>query len=163
GFALGRDLADQDVARADLGTNIDDTGLIQLAQRRFTDVGDIGGDLLRPQLGFAGHAGQFRVVDGGETVYLYHAHGDEDGVLKVVAVPWHEGHAHVLTQGQLAHVHGGTISQDVAGSNHVTFLHQRPLVDAGVLVGTGVLGQGVDIHTRDRKSTRLNSSHVKIS
>src|SRR5690554_2001278 len=147
GFALGRDLADQDVAGADLGTNIDDTGLIQLAQRRFTDVGNIGGDLLRPQLGVAGHAGQFLDVDCGETVFLYHALGDEDGVLEVVAVPGHEGHAHVLTQGQLAHVHGGTISQDVAGSNHVTSLHQRPLVDAGVLVGTGVLGQGVDIHT----------------
>src|SRR5690606_1360301 len=138
GFALGCDLADQDVAGADLGTNIDDTGLIQLAQRRFTDVGNIGRDLLRPQLGVAGHAGQFLDVDGGETVFLYHALGDEDGVLEVVAVPGHEGHAHVLTQGQLAHVHGGTISQDVAGSNHVTFLHQRPLVDAGVLVGTGV-------------------------
>src|SRR5690606_24821913 len=147
GFALGRDLADQDIAGADFGTHVDNARLIQLAQGRLTDVGDIGGDFLRPQLGVAGYAGQLLDVDGGETVFLNHTFGDEDRVLEVVAVPGHEGDAHVLTQGQLAHVHGRAISQDVAGSNHVTFLHQRPLVDAGVLVGTGVLGQGVDIHT----------------
>src|SRR5690606_41517163 len=119
-FALGCDLPDQDVAGAYLGTNIDDTGLIQLSQRRFTDVGNIGRDLLWPQLGVAGHGGRFLVVDGGETVVLYHALGDEDGVLEVVAVPGHDGHSHVLTHGQLVHVHGGTIFQDVGASNHDT-------------------------------------------
>src|SRR5690606_12196181 len=37
---------------------------------------------------------------------------------------------------------------DVATRHHVTLAHQRTLVDAGVLVGTGVLGQVVDVDTR---------------
>ena len=87
-------------------------------------------------------------MNGGETIFLDHPLGDQDGILEVVAVPGHERHAHVLTQGQLAHVHGRAISHDIAGSNPVTHFHQRTLVDAGVLVGTGVFGQVVDIYTR---------------
>src|SRR5690606_12155840 len=40
------------------------------------------------------------------------------------------------------------VSQDILGLDHVTFLHQRTLVDAGVLVGTGVLDHRVDIDAR---------------
>src|SRR5690606_12717532 len=53
-FALGRDLANQNVARADLGADIDDASLIKVAQRLFTDVRDVAGDLFRAQLGIAG-------------------------------------------------------------------------------------------------------------
>src|SRR5690606_22067141 len=56
--------------------------------------------------------------------------------------------AHVLTQGQFTHVGGRTIGHDVATLNHVTLAYQRALVDAGVLVGTGVLGQVVDVDAR---------------
>src|SRR5690554_7769403 len=57
-----------------------------------------------------------------------------------------------------------TICQHVATGNDITLTHDRTLVDTGVLVRAGVLGEVVDIHTSiDRKSTRLNSSHVRIS
>src|SRR5690606_15989378 len=147
GFALGRDLADQDVAGAHFSTDVDDARFVQLAQRRFTDVGNIGGDFLRPQLGVTGYAGQLLDVDGGETIFLHHTLGDEDGVLEVVTVPRHERHAHVLPEGQLTHVHGGAVGQNILDRHHVTFLHQRALVDAGVLVGAGVLDQRVDVDT----------------
>ena len=86
-------------------------------------------------------------MDGGEPVFLYHTLGNEDGILEVVAIPGHEGDAHVLPKRQLAHIDGRSIGQDVATGNHVTFLDQRLLADTGVLVGTGVLGQVVNVHT----------------
>src|SRR5690606_36011280 len=52
---------------------------------------------------------------------------------------------HVLAQRQLADVGGRTVGQHVAALDPVAHVHQRTLVDAGVLVGTGVLDQGVDV------------------
>src|SRR5690606_11895583 len=63
----------------------------------------------------------------------------------VEAVPRHERHAQVLTQRQFAHVGGRTVGHDVAARHLIALAHQRTLVDAGVLVGTGVLGQVVDV------------------
>ena len=146
GLAFWRDLADQNVASADFSTHVDDTGFVQLVQRSLTHVRDVRGDFLWAELGVARHAGQFLDMDSGKTVFLNHALREEDGVLEVVAVPRHERDAHVLTQCQLAHVGGRTVGQDVAARDHVTLAHQRTLVDAGVLVRTGVLDQVVDVH-----------------
>jgi hypothetical protein len=119
GLALGRDLADQDIAVAHLGTDVDDAGFVEFRQRRFTDVGDIAADLLRTQLGVAGQTGQLLDMDTGEAIFLHHAFGDEDRVLEVVAVPGHEGDAQVLPQRQLAHVRGRTVGKHVIASNDV--------------------------------------------
>src|SRR5690606_28948092 len=51
GFALRRDLAHQDVARADFGTHVNDARLVQLVQRSLTHVGDVRGDFLWAELG----------------------------------------------------------------------------------------------------------------
>ena len=51
GFALGRDLADQDIAGLDLGTDKHDARLIQLGQRAFAHVGQVGRDFFGAQLG----------------------------------------------------------------------------------------------------------------
>src|SRR5690554_700817 len=85
-------------------------------------------------------------VNGGETVFFHHSLGQQDRVFKVVTVPRHESHPHVLAQGQFAHVGGWSIRHDVATLNYVPLLHQRTLVDAGVLVGAGVFDQVVDIN-----------------
>src|SRR5690606_7805552 len=55
---------------------------------------------------------------------------------------------HVLTQGQLAHINGRSVRQDVPARNLVAHFYDGALVDAGVLVGTGVLREVVDIYTR---------------
>ena len=148
GLALRRDLAHQDVAGLHFRADVGDARLIQLGQGRLAHVGDVRGDLLGTELGVAGDAGQLLDVDGRETVFLHHALGDEDGVLEVVAVPGHERDQQVLAQRQLAHVGGRTVRQGVAARDHVARHHQRTLVHAGVLVGTGVLGQVVDVHAR---------------
>ena len=147
GFAFGRNLTDQNVTRADFGTDVDDACFIQFTQRGLTDVGNIGGDLFRPQLGVAGHTGQFLDVDRGETVFLNHTLGEQNGVLEVVAVPGHERDTHVLTQRQIPHVDGRTVGEDIATCHVVARTHDGTLVHAGVLVRTGVLGQVVDVDT----------------
>ena len=91
-------------------------------------------------------------MDRGEPIFLHHPFGDEDGVLKVVAVPGHESDAHILTKRQLAQIHGRTVREHVTGRHHIALLYQRALVNAGVLVAPGVLGQAVDIDTRFPRS-----------
>ena len=50
GLALGRDLADQDVARAHLGADVDDALLVEVLEGLLADVGDVARDLFRPEL-----------------------------------------------------------------------------------------------------------------
>src|SRR5690606_16230112 len=84
-------------------------------------------------------------VDRGIAVVGHDALGNQHRVLKVVAVPRHEGDQHVLTQGELAQVAGGAIGQHVAPRHDITARHDGALVDVGVLVGAGVLFQVVDV------------------
>ena len=51
---------------AHLGADVNDAGLVELGQRRLTDVGDVAGDLFRPELGVAGDTRQLLDVDRGE-------------------------------------------------------------------------------------------------
>jgi len=147
GLALGRHLTDQDVARLDLGADIGNASFVQLRQCGFTDIRNICGDVLRPELGVARNAGELFDVDGGETVLLRQPLRDEDGVLEIVAVPRHEGDQTVLSERELTEIGGWTIGQGIATRDHITRLHQRTLINTGILVGARVLGQIVDVDT----------------
>jgi hypothetical protein len=123
--------------------------------------GDVAGDLLGSELGVAGDDGEFLDVDRGEAVVGDHALGDEDRVLEVVAVPGHEADQHVLAERELAQVGGSAVGHHVAAGDQVAHLHHRALVDVGVLVGTGVLDQVVDV---DADSPgRVSSSFTRIT
>ena len=113
-FALGGDLADEDVRRADLGADVDDARLVEVAQGFLADVGDVAGDLLRPELGVAGGDLELLDVDRGEDVVLDDPLGDQDRVLVVVAVPRHEGDEHVLAERQLAEIGRGAVGDELA-------------------------------------------------
>ena len=113
GFALGRHLADQDVAGMHLGTDIDDARLVEIAQAFFTDIRNVAGDRLRPELGVAGHDLEFLDMDRGEHVVAHDALGDQDAVFEVVAVPGHERDQHVPAKCQLAEVGRRTVGDDV--------------------------------------------------
>ena len=147
-FALRRDLADQDVAGAHFGADIDDAGLVEVLQRLFRDVGNVAGDFLGPELGVARHHLEFLDVDRGEDVVLDDALGEQDRVLEVVAVPRHERDQHVAAERQLAEIGRGTVGDDVALLDLIAHLHQRTLVDAGVLVRALELHQPVDVDAR---------------
>ena len=86
-------------------------------------------------------------MNRGETVFLDNTLGNEDRVFEVVAVPRHERYAHVLTERQFTEVGGRTVCQHVAALNRFIQRHARHLVDAGVLVRTGVFGQVIDVDT----------------
>ena len=149
-FTLGRHLAHQDVARLHFGTNIDDAGLIEVPQRFLADIRDVAGDFLLAQLGIPGHHLELFDVNGGEDVVARDALRDQDAVLKVVAVPGHERDEHVASQRQLAQLGARTVGDDLAGADHVAHFDQRPLVDAGALVGTHELPQPVNVHAARR-------------
>ena len=74
-------LPTQDVARLDLGADVDDARLVEVAKRFLADVGDVAGDVFRPELGVAGHDLEFLDVDRGEDVVLDDALGDQDRIL----------------------------------------------------------------------------------
>ena len=145
GLALGGDLAHQHVARAHLGPDADDAPLVEVLQDLLGQVGDVTGDLLRPQLGVAGVDLVGLDVDRREDVVAHQALGEDDGVLEVVALPRHEGDEQVLAQGQVAVVGGRAVGQHVALLDRHAHVDQGLLVDAGALVGAAELGQPVEL------------------
>ena len=102
GLALGRDLADQDVARLDLGADVDDPVLVEVLERLLADVRDVARDLLGTQLGVARLDLVLLDVDAGEQVVAHEAIADHDRVLVVAALPAHERNQDVAAEGQLA-------------------------------------------------------------
>ena len=67
-LALRGDLADEDVARFDLGADIDDPGLVEIFQRLLADVRNVARDLFLPELGVARHDLEFFDMDRGKHV-----------------------------------------------------------------------------------------------
>jgi hypothetical protein len=116
GLALGRDLADQDVASLDPGADADDAALVEVDQRLLGDVGDLARDLLHAALGVADLELELLDVDRGVDVVLDEALGEDDRVLEVVAVPGHERDEQVPPERELAPVGGGAVREDVARS-----------------------------------------------
>src|SRR5580693_1050348 len=147
-FALRRDLADQDVAGADFGADIDDAGFVEVFERLFRNVRNVAGDFLRPELGVTRHHFEFLNMDRSEDVVLDDALGEQDRVLEVVAVPRHERDERVAAERELAEIGRRPVGDDVALLDLIAYLHQRPLVDAGVLVGALELHQPIDVDAR---------------
>jgi hypothetical protein len=114
GLALRRHLADQQVARDDLGADADDAALVEVAQALLGAVGDVAGDLLVAELGRAGVDLVLLDVDRGEFVVLDQALGEDDRVLEVVALPGHEGDQAVLAEGDLATAGRRAVGEHVA-------------------------------------------------
>ncbi len=139
GLALGRDLAHEDVLRADLGADVDDAVLVEVGQGLLTDVRDVPGDLLGSELGVAGLALVLLDVDRGEAVVLHEALAQDDGVLVVAALPGHERDEDVLAERQLTHVGGIAVGDDLARLDLAADLDGRALVEAGALVGADEL------------------------
>ena len=139
---FGRDLADQDVAGADLGADVDDPLLVEVLEGLLADVRDVAGDLLGPELGVARLDLVLLDVDAGEQVVAHEAVADDDRVLVVAALPAHERDEHVLAERQLA-VLGRRASRRSAGrrSTRCADVDDRALVDAGALVAADELLQ----------------------
>ncbi len=75
-------------------------------------------------------------VNRSEAILAHKVFTDQNGVLVVAPFPRKEGYNHILAQSQLAKLGRRAISQDHARVNPLAFDDDRPLVDAGALVGT---------------------------
>ncbi len=171
-LGLRRHLADQDVARLDVGADPDDPVLVEVPQRLLRDVGDVAGELLAPQLGLADLDLELLDVDGRVDVLLHDPLGEDDRVLEVIAVPRHEPDQDVPAQGQLPLVGRGAVGQDLPLLDLLAGRDDRLLVQAGPLVQADVLAEleddvvveddprGVDVG--DRRVVRGLDDHARV-
>ena len=87
-------------------------------------------------------------MDRGKDVILGNPLGNQDRVLIVVAVPRHKRDNHVFAQRQFTQIGGRTIGDHLTFGDGLPHLHQRTLVDAGVLVRALEFPHAVDVHAR---------------
>src|SRR4029077_8577902 len=125
GFALRRDLANEDVARLHNRADADDAALVEIAQERFADIGDVAGDFFRTKLGVARFDFILLNVDRGVVVVLDQLFADQDGIFEVVPAPGHESHEHVAAKAEFAAVGARTVSENLRGLDAVAYAHER--------------------------------------
>src|SRR5262249_4249628 len=111
-LTLRRDLADQNITWLDLRANIDDPGLVEVFQRLLTDIWNVGRDLFLAQLGVTRHDLELFDVYRGEHVVRYQPLGNQDRILKIVAMPGHERAQDVAPERQLADVSRRSVGYD---------------------------------------------------
>ncbi len=135
GLTLGRDLADEDVARADLGADADDAALVEVLEDVLGEVRDVTGDLLGTELGVAGVDLVLLDVDRGEHVVAARAARDST-IASSKLWPFHGMNAtsRFLPERELTLVRRRAVGEHVALLHDVAFGDDRLLVDAGALV-----------------------------
>ena len=145
GLALRGDFTDQDIAGADLGTDLDDTVAVQILQRVVADVRDLAGDLLRAEFGVARLDRVFLNVDRGVNVLADQTLVQKDGVLVVVALPGHKADQRVLAERDLAVRRCRTVGDHLTRLDPFALCDDGALVDRGALVGAFELQEFVDV------------------
>ena len=147
-FALRSYLSNQNVARPDLGADVNDASLVQVPQRFLADVGDVASDLFRSQLRVARGNLELFNVDGCEDIVPRDALGYQNRIFEVVAVPRHERDEHIAAERKLAQVRRRSVRDHLAPFDPVADIDQRTLVDAGVLVRPLEFPKPVDVDSR---------------
>jgi len=143
---LGGDLADQNVSGLHGYAHADDTAFVQVLQGLFPYIGDVSGYLLLAQFRVPGHGLELFDMDGGIDVLLDDPLTHQNRIFVIVPPPGHEGHHDVSSQGQFTVVRGRTVGDDVPAAHSVALDDDWLLIEAGVLVGTLIFDQVVDIH-----------------
>ena len=145
-FTLWRDLTDKNITRLNVCADVYDTRFVEVAKSFFADVWNIACDFFRAKFRVTCRHFEFFDVDRRKHVVTRNALGDQDRVFVVVTIPRHKRDDHVFAQCQFTHICGWTVCNDFALLNRVTNLHQRTLVDCGVLVRTLELAHAVDVY-----------------
>src|SRR5690554_79270 len=143
GLTLGGDLAYEDVACRDLGTDADDAALVEVGEDLLGDVRDVPRDLLGAELRVARVDLVLLDVDRGEHVVLHETLAEDDRVLEVVALPRHERDEEVAPERELALVRRRTVGDDRADLDAVARLDDHALVVARALVRAAELRDAV--------------------
>ena len=144
--ALRRDFADQNIARLHFRADANHAVRSEVVQRFFAQIRNVTRDFFRPELGVARADLELVDVNGSVDVFLHHLLRDQDGVLKVVAVPRHERDQHVATERQFAVISVRSVGNDLTVLHMLTLLHDRLLVDAGGRIRPHELAQFVNVN-----------------
>src|SRR5207249_11722702 len=138
-------LPNKNVTRFALGTDADNPALIKIRESLVTHIGNVPGHLFRPQFGVARNTLEFFDMNRSINILFHDALTDKNRIFEVVPAPRHERHEHIAAERKLSHLRGGTISDNIPGLDLVAHYYDRPLVDAGVLIGALILDEIVDI------------------
>lgn len=141
GLRLRGNLADENVAGLDFRADADNAVAVEVFERLVADIGNVARDFLGPELGVAGGHFVLLNVDGSEHVVFYELFGEQNCVLKVVAVPRHEGDQHVLAERELSVFCGGAVGEDCSNLYRLPALYNGLLGEAGAGVGTHEFAQ----------------------
>ena len=134
GFALRRDLTDENIARIDLRAYANDTVLVEVFERLGADVGNVARDFLRAELGVARFGLVFIDMNRSKYVVLGNALADKDSVLVVVSFPAHKSDEHVFAERELGLRRGMSVRKHLPRSHAFALAHYRTLVNARALV-----------------------------
>ena len=147
GFALRRNLADQNVARLHGRADADHAALVEIAQEALVDVGNVPRDFLGTEFRVARFDFILLDVNRSVVVLFHQLFADEDGVFEVVPAPWHERHEHVAAESELAAIRARAVGQHLPLLHAVARANQRLLADAGVLVRALELREQVNVRS----------------
>ena len=114
-FALGGNLADQDIAGLNLGADANNAALVEIRKRLVADIGNIPGDFFGTELGIARNALELFDVNRSVNIFFDHPFADQNRIFEVVAAPGHQRDDDVAPQSELAHFRRRTIGDDIAG------------------------------------------------
>src|SRR5690625_1492832 len=133
-FPLEGGVADEDVALFHFGADADHAVFVEVAQCRFGQARNVPGDLLGSEFRVPCFLLELLDVDARVRVVTHEAFGQDDRVFEVVAAERHHGDQDVFAEREAAVFGSGTVSDDVTFLHAVAELHDRALVDVGVLV-----------------------------
>ena len=158
-LALRGDLADEDVARMDVGADADDTVGVEVLRGVLRNVRDVRGQLLDAALRVAHLHDVLVHVHRREDVLALDALRDHDGVLEVVPFPGHVGHLQVAAQRQLAVLRRVSLRKDLPLRDLVARQDGGTQRDRGVLVRAAVTRQriGRDLRIERREDLVLRA------
>ena len=138
---LGRNLADEDIARHHESAGANDPAFVEIAEGLGRNVGNVARELLPAQLGLADFDIELLDMDRSVGIVLDKTFADDDGIFKVITVPRHERDEDVAPQRQLAMMRGGAVGHDESLLDLLPHLYEWLLVQAGALVQADELAQ----------------------
>ena len=155
-FALGHDLADQNIAWTDPCPFANHPMLIKVAKRPLADIGNVAGKLFFAETRLANFGSEFIDVDARKAVILTEPLADDNRILEVETVERNESHEKVLAQREHAVVSAPAVGDDLPFFDLLAKLNGRILIKTGSLVQTDVLGQLIFIGLVDDNPGRIN-------
>ncbi len=135
GFALGRDLTYENIARIDFRTHAHYTVLVEVFERLGADVRYIARYLFGTELGIPRFGLVLVYVNRREHVVLGNALAYKDSVLVVVTFPAHKADEYVFAERKLRLRSGVTVGKDVTLFHTIALAHYGALIYTSALVG----------------------------